>query len=152
MNDLRILSICLLFSWNVACSGSNDAAGSGDGGTKAPATFAAQVELGKQLYGTNCAVCHGDKGQGTGDAPRLVGIDQGALPLKAPDTRMLRHEDFVTVGDVASFVVMNMPPNKAGSLSTDQYLAIVAFAIDANGVMLDQKLDLDLAETLTIPR
>lgn len=152
MNDLRILSFCLLFSSNIACVDSNAAAGGGDAGPKAPATFAEQVALGQQLYGTNCAVCHGDKGQGTGDAPRLVGIDEGALPLKAPDSRMLRHEDFVTVGDVASFVVMNMPPNKAGSLSNDQYLSIVAFAIDANGVMLDQKLDLDLAETLTIPR
>lgn len=152
MNDLRILSICLLFSWNVACNDSTDAAGSGDAGPKAPATFAEQVELGQQLYGTNCAVCHGDKGQGTGDAPRLVGLDQGALPLKAPDTRMLRHEDFVTVGDVASFVAMNMPPNKAGSLSNEQYLAILAFALDANDIMLDKKLDPDLAETLTIPR
>jgi cytochrome c len=150
LNDPRILSICLLLSLTGGCGDSDDTAA--DGGTKSAATFEEQVELGQQLYGTNCAVCHGDKGQGTGDAPRLVGLDQGALPLKAPATRMVRHEDFVTVGDVASFVVMNMPPDKAGSLSNDQYLAILAFDLNANGITLDEKLDLDLAETLTIPR
>jgi S-disulfanyl-L-cysteine oxidoreductase SoxD len=132
------------------CGDSNDH--SADGGSKAPGTFAEQVALGRQLYGIQCAVCHGDKGQGTGDAPRLVGLDQGALPLKAPAERMLRHEDFVTVADVASFVVMNMPPNKVGSLSEEQYLAILAFALDANGIPLDDELDLERAETLTIPR
>jgi hypothetical protein len=47
---------------------------------------------------------------------------------------------------------MNMPPDAPGSLSTEEYLAILAFDLDANGIMLDQKLTLELAGTLTIPR
>jgi hypothetical protein len=41
------------------------------------------------------------------------------------------------------------PPD---GLTTDEHLAVLAFDLEANGLMLDQKLDLDLAETLTIPR
>jgi mono/diheme cytochrome c family protein len=120
--------------------------------TKDPATFDEQVALGMKVYAANCAKCHGDSGQGTDKAPRLVGLDKGALPLDPPADRKKRTEQFVTVGDVASFAVTNMPADKPGSLSTQQYLAVLAFDLKANGIKLDQKLDLDLAETLKIPR
>ena len=141
----------IVILWGTACAGSAED-DSASASTESPQTFAAQVALGQRVYGAKCAGCHGASGQGTDMAPRLVGLDQGALPLQAPAERKLRHEDFVTVGDVASFAVMNMPPDKPGSLTTDEYLAVLAFDLKANGVMLERKLDLDLAETLTIPR
>ena len=117
-----------------------------------PTTFEEQVELGGMEFAEHCAECHGDAGQGTDKAPRLVGLDQGALPLDPPASRQVRKEKFVTVADVANFAVMNMPPDDPGSLSTEEYLAILAFDLNANGIMLDQKLTLELAGTLTIPR
>jgi S-disulfanyl-L-cysteine oxidoreductase SoxD len=115
-------------------------------------TFEDQVELGAMLYAEHCAKCHGDSGQGTDKAPRVVGLDEGALPLDPPATRRVRKEQFVTVADVAGFVVANMPPEEAGSLSTEEYLAVLAFDLMANGITLDEELDLELAESLTIPR
>ena len=60
---------------------------------------------------------------------------------------------FETVADVADFVVHNMPPKAPGSLSADEYFAILAFDLKANGIDLgDKKLDGALAATLEIPR
>lgn len=115
-------------------------------------SFASQASRGASLYAAYCAKCHGDNGEGTENAPRVVGLDEGALPLKAPAERKVRKEDFVTVADVAAFVTTNMPADDPGSLDTDEYLAILAFDLQANGITLEQPLDLELAETLTIPR
>jgi cytochrome c len=119
--------------------------------TAAPASFAAQVAEGQTLYGNNCANCHGDAGQG-GKAPRVVGLKEGAFPLDPPADRKSRKGRFVTVADVAQFVVANMPPGKAGSLSNDQYWAILAFDLHANGIDLPSPLTPEAAQTLTIPR
>lgn len=119
----------------------------------APANFGEQVTLGQKLYGENCASCHGPGGEGTGDAPRVVGLKGGALPLDPPASAKFRKTQFTTVMDVGAFVVQNMPPTKGGSLSAEQYFAILAFDLKANGIDLgDKKLDADLAKTLTIPR
>jgi cytochrome c len=114
--------------------------------------FEKQAALGQRLYGDNCAGCHGASGEGMGEAPRVVSLDEGALPLEPPPSAMLREAEFETVADVAEFVVENMPPGKAGSLSTEEYLAVLAFDLKANGITLEQELDLQLAESLTIPR
>ena len=117
-----------------------------------PATFEDQVALGQQLYGANCASCHGDSGQGSADAPPVVGIDKGALPLDPPSKAKYRKAQFKTVADIAGFVVKNMPPKAPGSLSEEQYWSILAFDLKANGIQLDQKLDGALAATLNVPR
>ena len=114
-------------------------------------SFQTQVADGGKLYGQHCANCHGDSGQGA-KAPRVVGISQGALPLDPPADRKYRKNKFVTVADVAEFVVANMPPGKGGSLPADQYWDILAFDLHANGIDLQQPLTADLAKTLTIPR
>jgi thiosulfate dehydrogenase len=147
------LRVALLSSlWLGACAG-----GDGKGMTKDEAQptendFELQAARGAALYAKHCAVCHGASGQGTDKAPRLVGLDQGALPEKPPPERQLRDADFVTVADVAGFVVANMPLDQGGSLSNDEYLAILAFDLKANGINLDEALSLDLAAELTIPR
>jgi cytochrome c len=117
-----------------------------------PATFPEQVALGQSLYARHCAECHGDAGEGD-EAPRVVGLAQGALPLDPPPGRKVRTTRFVTVADVAEFVVANMPPKRAGSLSTDEYLAVLAFDLKANGIDLGREpLTLDQARGLVIPR
>lgn len=147
---MRIHPISLVILFSVACAA--EAADTPAEASKHTQTFAEQVERGQPLYAEHCASCHGDGGQGTDKGPRVVGLDQGALPLKAPAQRKARKQDFVTVADVGEFVVANMPGDDPGSLTTDEYLAILAFDLEANGITLDQPLDLELAETLTIPR
>jgi|RhiMethySRZTD1v2_1073278.scaffolds.fasta_scaffold678195_1 cytochrome c len=115
-------------------------------------TFSEQYSAGQELFEANCAKCHGDSGQGSEKAPRIVGLKEGALPVEPPPERKFRKTRFVTVGDVADFVVHNMPPNKAGSLTDDEYWAILAFDLHANGIDLDHKLYAESARTLTIPR
>ena len=113
--------------------------------------FQIQAGRGQILYGRHSAECHGASAEGD-VGPRLVGLDEGALPLDPPPTREVRKTQFVTVGDVAEFAMENMPPGQGGSLSDNEYLAIIAFDLRANGITLEQELDLDLAEGLTIPR
>jgi len=118
-----------------------------------PATFAEQVTLGQTLYGEKCAGCHGSSGQGTPKAPKVVGLKEGALPLDPPATAQYRKTQFKTVMDIAAFVVKAMPPNEAGTLTEEQYFAILAFDLKANGIDLgDKKLDAALASTLEVPR
>jgi cytochrome c len=115
--------------------------------------FSDQAVKGAVLYTANCAKCHGALGEGTKKAPRVVNLDKGALPLDPPPERQVRKTQFVTVADVARFVVENMPKDKPGSLREADYFRILAFDLKANGVDLDGKhLDMNLAQTLTIPR
>ncbi len=117
-----------------------------------PATFAEQVALGQKLYGEHCSSCHGGGGN-DGKAPKVVGLKEGALPLDPPATSKFRKSQFKTVADVADFVVKAMPPKNPGSLTAEQYWAILAFDLKANGIDLgDKKLEPALASTLTIPR
>jgi len=138
----------------VACATTEPApatASASSAATAAPASFADQVAAGGKLYGENCASCHGASGEG-GKAPRVVGLKEGALPLDPPADRKYRKTQFVTVADVANFVVANMPPKKAGSLPADQYWDILAFDLHANGIDLPELLTPEKAATLTIPR
>lgn len=114
------------------------------------ATFEAQAAEGQKLYAAHCASCHGASGEG-GDAPRLVGVAQGALPLDPPKGAKHRKQQFRTAADVASFVVATMPPGEAGKLTEDQYWAILAFDLKANGVDLGSKrLDASTAPSVVI--
>jgi cytochrome c len=124
-------------SFSLACGGgasappntaSSEAAAAAPAESPAPATFADQVALGQTLYGDYCAKCHGASGEG-GGAPAVVGLDKGALPLDPPESRKFRKTKFETVADVAAFVVKNMPPGKGGTLTDEQYYAILAFEL-----------------------
>jgi cytochrome c len=147
--SLRLLSLASLIfiAGGAGCATTSSAPTA----TPAPTSFADQVALGATLYSQDCASCHGDAGQGD-KAPRVVGLKDGALPLDPPADRKFRKSQFVTVADVATFTVANMPPKKGGSLTGDQYWAILAFDLHANGVDLPAALTPAVAATLTIPR
>ncbi len=96
-----------------------------------------QAEWGQQLYGEYCAECHGDKGQGHANAknaPALVGAS--ALPLDPPQGAKYRKTQFHTAKDVLDFARQHMPMDAPGSLTPEEYDAIVAFDLSANGVEL----------------
>ena len=98
----------------------------------------AQIDHGKQLYVGNCAKCHGAAGQGTKQGPPVVGKD--AFPLD-PRPNAKRDVKFHTAADVFGWTTKHMPAKAPGSLKTDEYLAIFAFDLTANGVKLDKPLD-----------
>jgi len=141
----------------VACGGGTPPAESADTATPAelapaeppaPANFSEQVARGQTVFGAKCAGCHGDGGEGKAGG----GLDNGALPLKAA-AGSKRTTEFKTVADIADYVVKTMPPNAPGSLSTEDYYAVLAFDLKANGIDLgDKKLDGELAKTLEVPR
>lgn len=113
----------------------------------AAGTVAAQIDQGKQLYVEKCARCHGDAGQGSAKAPPVVGKD--AFPEK-PRSGAKRDVDFHTAADVFAWTSKNMPGGAPGSLSTEQYLAIFAFDLTANGVKLDKPLDAPAAQAIVL--
>jgi cytochrome c len=102
----------------------------------AATAHADQAAEGGKLFATHCAKCHGDAGQGK-KGPPVVGKD--ALPLDPPAKAKLRTTQFHTAQDVAAFVAANMPPKKGGSLTVDEYYAILAFDLKANGVDVSGK-------------
>ncbi|HWA74379.1 MAG TPA: c-type cytochrome [Polyangiaceae bacterium] len=114
---------------------------------------------GSSLFEQNCASCHGERGEGGGRAPRVLG--EGALPEfpaerdvnadpAAGDPELLRlraqtrpagapsRDPFRSADDLYRYVSKNMPlpAHKAGSLSSEQYWALVNFMLLAQGVVL----------------
>jgi mono/diheme cytochrome c family protein len=115
----------------------------------AQAEVDAQVEAGKAVYGASCAGCHGDNGEGGKKAPAVVGKD--ALPQKAAKgAKKRKGVEFKTAGDVFAWVKKNMPAKKPGSLSDDDYAAVLAFDLKANGVDLKKKVDPASAAEITL--
>lgn len=140
----------------MACGGQTPPAenpGAQAGGERAApegkGAFEAQVAEGQKLYAANCASCHGDSGEG-GKAPRVVGVADGALPLDPPSSAKYRKEQFKTAADIAGFVVKTMPPDATDKLTEEQYWAILAFDLKANGVTLDKRLDAASAPSVVI--
>lgn len=101
-------------------------------------SLVAQIELGTKLYVENCASCHGNSGEGLEDAPPVVG--ENAFPLE-PREGAKRDVQFHTAADVFAWATVHMPGDAPGSLTTDEYLAIFAFDLKANGVELSAPLD-----------
>jgi len=112
--------------------------------------------MGFALFEEHCASCHGKRGESVGRAPRLMGA--GALPEypseqnvnadpAAGDPELLRlrahtrpagapwRDPFRSAQDLYRYVSRNMPlpADKAGSLSSEQYWAIVNFMLLAHG-------------------
>ncbi len=141
MNRLTIVSVLVL----AAC-------GSKPAPTTSPAPaaddrVAVQIEAGKQLYVEHCAACHGASGEGSDQAPAVVGKD--AFP-RVPRPGAKRQTEFRTAADVFAFASANMPPTAPGSLTTEQYLAIFAFDLTANGVTLTAPLDAAAAAAIVL--
>lgn len=113
-----------------------------------PGGPAEQVARGEALYAQNCARCHGDKGQGTAQAPALVG--PGALPLRPPPEREVRSNEFRTAADIFAFASRYMPADAMGSLPAQTYLDILGFALYANGAALKAPLTAENASEVVV--
>jgi mono/diheme cytochrome c family protein len=111
------------------------------------AALTAQIEEGKTLYTARCAGCHGAGGEGTDKGPPVVGPE--AFPLH-PRDGAARDVDFHTAADVFAWATQHMPGDAPGSMSTDEYLAIFAFDLTANGVSLSAPLDGAAAQAIVL--
>jgi mono/diheme cytochrome c family protein len=92
------------------------------GGTTAlPALYTAdQAKAGAQKYSDNCAQCHGDHLEGM-SGPALTG------KLFASDKANL------SVGDILTFIAVNMPATQPGSLAPDDYVQVMSYILQQNG-------------------
>ena len=94
---------------------------------------AAQAIRGKDVYARSCAACHGANFQ---PAP-------GVPPVKG--AAFLANWRGKSVGDLYDYTRTNMPTGAGGSLPDDEYLAVVAFLLEANGFPAGgQPLDPDM--------
>jgi S-disulfanyl-L-cysteine oxidoreductase SoxD len=146
-----VLALALTFA---ACGGSSAEPAEPTSTATEPAAAASelspveeQAKRGGELYGTHCASCHGNAGQGGEKAPPVVGA--GVLPEK-PRPGAVRNVEFKTALDVFTWVKASMPPTAPGSLADEEYVAILAFALKANGVTLQRPLDGSLAAELKL--
>ncbi|MDR7522999.1 MAG: cytochrome c [Armatimonadota bacterium] len=80
-----------------------------------------QVDRGRTVFRSSCAKCHGPEGQG-GEGPTLIG--------PASVVRSYR-----TAQTLFDFVSANMPFDAPGSLKAEDYWDILAFVLDANGLL-----------------
>ncbi|GHF41716.1 PQQ-dependent dehydrogenase (methanol/ethanol family) [Deinococcus metalli] len=87
-----------------------------------PPFTAAQASSGAQVYTGNCASCHGAQLQG-GAGPALSGTS--FLTKWTGGSHQL--------SDLYAIISQQMPLNKPGSLSAQQYLDVTAFILSKNG-------------------
>ena len=97
------------------------------------------VAQGQHIYQTLCANCHGDRGQGFGPYPALVG-GQGTLASPKPVLTVGSYWPYATT--VWDYIHRTMPYQRPGSLTVDQTYAVTAFVLFLNGIV-DEKTDLN---------
>jgi mono/diheme cytochrome c family protein len=116
------------------------AAVAGEAGDAVPALYtAAQAKSGAAKYSDNCAQCHGDQLQGQ-SGPAL----RGALFASV--------KTGFSVGDILTFMAINMPATQPGSLSHDDYTDIMSYVLSQNGFPAGSTaLTFDEGEKLKVP-
>jgi mono/diheme cytochrome c family protein len=141
--SLKWIVMCAVTALAAACARSTPAP------SAPPATAEDQVARGQKEYTEHCAKCHGAAGEGVADkGPPVVG--PSALPAE-PRPGQKRKATVRTALDVAQFVKKAMPGDDPGSLSDDDYFAILAFDLKANGIDLGGKtLDAAGAEKIVL--
>jgi S-disulfanyl-L-cysteine oxidoreductase SoxD len=87
---------------------------------------------GEKVYAQNCAACHGANGEGTKEAPALVG-GVGTLASSNPIRTVGSYWPYATT--VWDYIHRAMPQNSPGSLSVDENYAVVAFLLNRNNII-----------------
>jgi cytochrome c5 len=79
-----------------------------------------QATRGATVYANSCAECHGESLSGEGFAPPLI------------DEPFIQRWQDGTLADLFTVLQATMPQGKPGSLSDDDYAAIVSFLLQKN--------------------
>jgi cytochrome c len=94
---------------------------------------------GEVLYTDNCAVCHGDFGEGVGRWPVLAG-GYDTLTEERPEKTIGSYWPYLST--VYDYVRRAMPYGNARSLSDDEVYAITAYLLYLNDVVEDEEFEL----------
>jgi alcohol dehydrogenase (cytochrome c) len=89
------------------------------------AMSAAQMERGQASFARNCASCHGRN------------LDNGEFAPALKGRAFLSHWGGRSVGEFTAYLRANMPPGGTGELGKDDYAALVAYLMNANGAPSD---------------
>lgn len=92
------------------------------------------VKEGEQVFLDNCAVCHGEFGEGAGRWPVLAG-GQGTLASDRPDKTIGSYWPYAST--VFDYIHRAMPFGNNQSLTADQTYAIVAYLLNLNDLVKD---------------
>ncbi|WP_439572721.1 c-type cytochrome [Phreatobacter sp.] len=90
------------------------------------------VKQGEELYQTQCAVCHGEFGEGAGRWPVLAG-GRGTLTGEGPEKTVGSFWPYLST--VFDYVRRTMPYGNARSLSDDDVYALTAYLLHLNDVV-----------------
>jgi mono/diheme cytochrome c family protein len=114
---------------------------------------------GAKVYERDCAGCHGQRGEGV-TAPPIMGGDglpmfprdpsQSTLAANTdPNEQQMRQQlnpggmpsrqPFKTAQDLYEYTRLKMPSKRAGTLSTEDYWAVINFILVAHGVKVPDK-------------
>ena len=94
---------------------------------------AADAREGNVIYNRTCAGCHGEKLEGSGDAPALTG------------EAFLSQWRSQKLSDLSAHILQTMPPNKPRSLGSEDTRSVVAFILQRNGAPLRAQVPIGAA-------
>lgn len=104
-----------------------------------------QVIQGADLFLQRCASCHGETAEGTDDGPGI--LFQGTFDLGDADSGNF---EFVTAADLFEWISTMMPADDPGALSSSDYYRITAFLVSSAGIVLEEPLTADNADSLKL--
>lgn len=97
------------------------------------------VAEGEVIFTEQCAVCHGDFGEGAGRWPVLAG-GQDTLTSEAPVKTIGSYWPYLST--VYDYIHRAMPYGNAQSLSADETYAVVAYLLYLNDIVDDEEFEL----------
>ena len=97
------------------------------------------AKQGDEIFQTNCAVCHGEFGQGAGRWPVLAG-GQGSLTADRPEKTI--GSFWPHLSTVFDYVNRAMPFGSAHTLQPDEVYAVTAYLLYLNDVVKDEEFEL----------
>jgi cytochrome c len=90
------------------------------------------VSEGEAVYAARCAACHGEFGEGVGRMPALIG---GEETLATDRPRRTIGSFWPYAPTLFDYLRRAMPFGEAHSLSVNEIYALVAFLLEANGIV-----------------
>ncbi|TCD11949.1 c-type cytochrome [Oricola cellulosilytica] len=97
------------------------------------------VAQGEPIYTDNCAVCHGDFGEGIGRWPVLAG-GQDTLTNERPIKTVGSYWPYLST--VYDYIRRAMPFGNARSLTDDEVYALTAYVLYLNDIVDDEEFEL----------
>lgn len=107
----------------------------------------AATPQGATVFERECALCHGDRGQGAAAVPPVMG--GGALATQSDERAPFR-----TAADLFAYVKreMPLPKNRAGTLTDAEYWSVTEFMLRSHGVDVpDAGLTAENARSVSLP-